>query len=97
MCVEVSRVAPRLLISNKQRIIHQFEVRDENPLYVLLDPEMNTGVKDLSSPQFFSSGGVGGYNVLISSITLGRIPDSIGNDRSDGLRWYPLCHSSRRH
>jgi hypothetical protein len=66
----VNRIASLFSVPNKERVLYQFQISDENPLNIFLDPRFDVRVEDLHSPELLSTCAVSGYYVLISPITV---------------------------
>jgi hypothetical protein len=95
--LDINRVASSHPIPNEQCVVHEPQVGDENPLHVFLNPRFDVRVEHSHFPQLLSSRNVGCNRVLVSSITVCRISDSIGFDRRHRFGRYDFRRSSRCH
>jgi hypothetical protein len=79
--LNVNRMASSHPVPNEKCVVHEPQVGDENPLYVFLNPGFDVRVEHFHFPQLLSSRNVGRNRVLVPSIAVCRISDSIGFDR----------------
>ena len=87
---QINRIASRTLISNKKGVTHELQGCDEDRLYVFFHPGLDLSVKHLDLPQQATTRGVRRDYVLVSPVTLGRVANSTGTNRTDGFRRQPL-------